>query len=653
MPDIFISYASEDVTVAVELATGLAYVGYDTWYYDKDSLPGGDYLAEVSTAIEAAKALIVLVSEYSLSSRQVNNEVVRAYESGKLFVPVLLGIDHATFQERQPTWRQALGSATSIRLPAGGIPAILEKVIAGLRRLDVQPSGATEDPHRVRHQHMEGAGHSGKGRYLLTFAALFALLTVSGVLVSFLGVLDRHREANTLEQTAPQTGATVAQSSADNTDDGLSSLRLDNGLLMFRTEAFHPAGGRLDEQPTLGPANAVTEVDLSFQLINRSASALTLSQLAILQLGTVITYEDDLPPTVVAALRMNSRIAYSSQRTDLGLLDVSWPDSGRASGADSIQSSRPGDPSRNLLDRSTLEVLSPNSVRSFALRLRCRATEEPAKMLVVDSFGFEGSHPTLATIDRHAPRVSGGAHLFAISVDILTEGGERGRLYSDWLYVLFPRTITEFLQARGATSSYLTIERWHALPPGELISEMVAWSVKTLRETLAFRVATDTNALPSHVNPEEIAPFCYSGDLDSSLRPLPSGDPNHKDDNELQAFVQQDLTRESIPFGGPIERSNLVHILRDIRKNYPPLWRPLARELGRLAQRQAAGAKAQFVLAELERPTDTGTGPLEGTAAGQRMGADPLLKHEMSDASNASVRAEHQLPADARKDARR
>jgi len=54
------------------------------------------------------------------------------------FIPILHGIEFAEFQHRQPEWREAIGSAASIRIPAAGIGAILPQIVAGLKRLDLQ-----------------------------------------------------------------------------------------------------------------------------------------------------------------------------------------------------------------------------------------------------------------------------------------------------------------------------------------------------------------------------------------------------------------------------------------------------------------------------------------------------------------------------------
>lgn len=136
---IFISHVEEDSSIAVEIAQGLEQAGYTTWYHERDSVPGPPYLSQVGTAIEEAQVIVLIVSINALSSNQVNNEVIRGYESGKFFIPLLHDISHVEFQQRQPVWRQALAVSTSIRIPNQGVRTILPRVIAGLKALGLEP----------------------------------------------------------------------------------------------------------------------------------------------------------------------------------------------------------------------------------------------------------------------------------------------------------------------------------------------------------------------------------------------------------------------------------------------------------------------------------------------------------------------------------
>lgn len=139
--DIFISHVEENSDLAIAIAGALETAGFSTWYYERDSLPGLSYLLQTSGQIEAAQAVLLIISPHSLSSHQVTKEVIRAHESGKPFIPVLHEISHVEFGNRQPEWREAVGSATSVTIPSEGVPAILPRILSGVRGLGVTPSG--------------------------------------------------------------------------------------------------------------------------------------------------------------------------------------------------------------------------------------------------------------------------------------------------------------------------------------------------------------------------------------------------------------------------------------------------------------------------------------------------------------------------------
>lgn len=139
MSDVFISHVEEDGEVGVMIAEGLAAAGYTTWYYERDSYPGPDYLEQIDRAISESHAVIVVISPTALASQQVEDEVKWAREQGKRFIPVLKGISWAEFQNRRPRWRMALGIATAVSVPSEGVGAILSRVIRGLEELGIRP----------------------------------------------------------------------------------------------------------------------------------------------------------------------------------------------------------------------------------------------------------------------------------------------------------------------------------------------------------------------------------------------------------------------------------------------------------------------------------------------------------------------------------
>jgi hypothetical protein len=146
MSFIFIAHVEEDADVALEIALGLEEAGYGTWCYEVDSVPGTSYIIRTGEAVAQSQAVVVIISPHSLGSGQVTKEVVRAHESNKHFIPVLRNITHAEFQQRQPEWREAIGSATSIRIPRRGTTDIMPLIIEGAKSLGLKAVTRVNQP---------------------------------------------------------------------------------------------------------------------------------------------------------------------------------------------------------------------------------------------------------------------------------------------------------------------------------------------------------------------------------------------------------------------------------------------------------------------------------------------------------------------------
>lgn len=129
---IFISYVEEDGVVAREIAAGLESQGYTSWYYERDCPAGADYFEETYKAISDCEAMVVVISPRSLPSDQVTREIVRAVESCKATLPLLLEISHDDYARRRPGWKQAMAAANATRIPPDRIPTIIPALVAGL-----------------------------------------------------------------------------------------------------------------------------------------------------------------------------------------------------------------------------------------------------------------------------------------------------------------------------------------------------------------------------------------------------------------------------------------------------------------------------------------------------------------------------------------
>ncbi|MGD0795869.1 MAG: CARDB domain-containing protein [Dehalococcoidales bacterium] len=150
MSYIFIAHVEEDADIALGIVLGLEEAGFRTWCYEIDSLPGQQYLEKTGEAIEQSEAVIIMISPNSLSSNQVTNEVVRAYEERKQLIPLLRDISYAEFQQRQPVWRQAIGAAAAVRIPKDNIVDLLPQITDSLKSSRIRPDAKPDMARIVR-----------------------------------------------------------------------------------------------------------------------------------------------------------------------------------------------------------------------------------------------------------------------------------------------------------------------------------------------------------------------------------------------------------------------------------------------------------------------------------------------------------------------
>ena len=142
MHQVFISYNNADRRLVDDLSQSLEGAGYSTWFYDRDSRIGFNYMEYVGALISECQAMVLLISPLSVESEQVTREVVRACEENKFVLPVLCGMTYAQFQKMAPIWRQALVGKAALELPVQGIAGIAPRLIEALRNRGIPPAGA-------------------------------------------------------------------------------------------------------------------------------------------------------------------------------------------------------------------------------------------------------------------------------------------------------------------------------------------------------------------------------------------------------------------------------------------------------------------------------------------------------------------------------
>ncbi len=92
-PDVFISYASQDAVLAAAVVEALERSGIACWIAPRDVTPGAFYADEIVHAIDAAKAIVLILSQNAADSQHVLREVEHA--ASKRHPVVSLRVDQA------------------------------------------------------------------------------------------------------------------------------------------------------------------------------------------------------------------------------------------------------------------------------------------------------------------------------------------------------------------------------------------------------------------------------------------------------------------------------------------------------------------------------------------------------------------------------
>ena len=85
--DIFISYATEDKTIAYALCHYLEEQKIRCWIAPRDILPGQDYAEAIVQTIKKVKIFVLVCSSYSLQSQYVRKETNLAVSEEKIIIP--------------------------------------------------------------------------------------------------------------------------------------------------------------------------------------------------------------------------------------------------------------------------------------------------------------------------------------------------------------------------------------------------------------------------------------------------------------------------------------------------------------------------------------------------------------------------------------
>jgi len=129
---VCISHSGEDSLTACVLANGLKKIGYSTWCFHRDALPGISNTQQQDEAIDSAYASILLISRRSLHDRDFEREVRQAARREKPILPVLIDISSYELQLQPPNWFALLGAASAIAWERNNPEATLNRIKSSL-----------------------------------------------------------------------------------------------------------------------------------------------------------------------------------------------------------------------------------------------------------------------------------------------------------------------------------------------------------------------------------------------------------------------------------------------------------------------------------------------------------------------------------------
>lgn len=180
MATVFLSYAHEDAAKAKAIARALEDASFEVWIDDRIH-SGSEFSAEIEEALRTATAVVVLWSQYSVSSAWVRDEAAEGRDTGRLIAASLDGV-------RPPMGFRQFQATDLSGWSRRGKPKQLDAVIAAVRAKG--GASAKDFPTAVAPR------FARRGRRMLLAATV--LLVLAGVIAASLFLRRGTTASNTV-----------------------------------------------------------------------------------------------------------------------------------------------------------------------------------------------------------------------------------------------------------------------------------------------------------------------------------------------------------------------------------------------------------------------------------------------------------------------
>ena len=310
MPDVFISYASQDATVVNSIVENLETQGLRCWMAPRDVRPGTVYADAIVRAINEAKALVLALSAGAVASSHVGREVERAAAKKKQIIA--FRIDSAPLSRELEYF---LSNSQWIDVPTLGMHAAL-----------VQLNEAVGQDSAPSSQELVVGRHDGRARKRTAIAAAVVILVGVAVVLGlqYWSVSHQAAQPAAIATTDKSIAVLPFVDMSEKHDqeyfaDGLSEELIDHLAhnaelkVIARTSSFAFKGKNEDMRSIaskLGVANLLEgsvrkaggELRITAQLIRASDGVHLWSETYDRRLTDIFKVQDEISTTVAVEL---------------------------------------------------------------------------------------------------------------------------------------------------------------------------------------------------------------------------------------------------------------------------------------------------------------------------------------------------------------